>query len=86
MKEIFSFFDENKKLEMIKYNKYFQKQFEIDLEYYKKISGIYKINGINGYGKEYKLNANKLIFEGLYLNKRRNGKGKEYYENSDLKI
>ena len=35
----------------------------------------------NGNGKEYILNTNALLFEGEYLNGKRNGKGKEYYKN-----
>ena len=64
---------------MIKYNKYLQKQLDISIEYFKCISGIYKINGINGNGKEYKLNPYTLIFEGEYLNGKKNGNGKEYF-------
>ena len=41
---------------------------------------IYKINNnINGKRKEYEDGFGKLIFEGEYLNGKRNGKGKEYY-------
>ena len=32
----------------------------------------------NGIGKEYILVTNKVIFEGEYVNGKRNGKGKEY--------
>ena len=32
----------------------------------------------NGKGKEYNFNTGKLIFEGEYLNGKRNGKGKKY--------
>ena len=49
-----------------------------DIEDYKKISGKYKIIDKNGFGKEYELDTNILIFEGEYLNGKRNGKGKEY--------
>ena len=64
---------------MIKYNKFFQKLFGLNIEYYKKVSEKYKINGINGFGREYS-KYNSLLFEGEYLNGKRNGKGKEYYE------
>ena len=41
------------------------------------------MNGERKEGKEY--NSNKLIFEGEYLNGKRNGRGKEYdLFNSDL--
>ena len=36
--------------------------------------------------KIYKLNTNILLFEGEYLNGKRNGKGKEYFYNSELKF
>ena len=55
LKKILSFLDEKKKLIMIKYNKVFTKFLDITIEQYKKISGRLKINGINGYGKEYDL-------------------------------
>ena len=63
---------------MIIYNKKLQNIFGVNIENYKKISGKYKIIDNNGFGKEYKLDTNKLIFEGQYLNGKRNGKGKEY--------
>ena len=34
----------------------------------------------------FSLNTDILIFEGEYLNGKRNGKGKEYYENGKLKF
>ena len=76
--KIYSFLNGNKKLNIIKYNKYLQKKLYIDLEYFKLISGIYIDGERNGKGKEYFLDTNKLIFEGEYLNGKRNGKGKEY--------
>ena len=36
-------------------------------------------------GREYTLKANKLIFEGEYINKKRHGKRKEYYDDGKLK-
>jgi len=80
--KIFSFLDEKKKLKLIIYNKYLQKSLDINLENYKKVSGIYKIDGINGKGKEYAFNANRLIFYGEYLNGKRNGKWEEYYNSN----
>ena len=35
--------------------------------------------------KEFEITTDKLIFEGEYLNGKRNGKGKEYYDNGKLK-
>ena len=85
-RKIFSYLDEKKKLNILKYNKIFQKKFAINIGNYINKSGIYKINGINGQGKEYLINTNILIFEGEYLNKKKNGKGKEYYDNGCLKF
>ena len=87
MKKILSNLDEKKKLLFIKYNKHYHNLMNINIEYYKKISGKIKIGGINGYGKEYELNELKLRFEGYYKNGKRNGKGKEYDDdNKNLKV
>ena len=86
IKEVFSFLSKKQKLNMIIYNKNLQNIFGVNIEDYKKISGKYKIIDKNGFGKEYKLDTNRLIFEGEYLNRKRNGKGKEYYSNGKLKF
>ena len=76
----FSFIEEKIKLEITKYNKKLQKKLNINLINYKVFSGKYVIYGENGTAKEYNIFNNNLIFEGEYLNKKRNGKGKEYFE------
>ena len=81
---IFSFLDEKAKLNLIKYNKYFQKSLSIDIEYYKIISRRYIVKGRNGYAKEYLLNTNELIFEGQYKNNKRNGEGTEYHDGKKI--
>ena len=86
IKYIFSFLDDTKKLILINYNKHLQNKLNIDIEYYKVISGKYKIYENNGKGKEFILGINTLIFEGQYKTGKRNGKGKEYYENGNLKF
>jgi len=83
--KIFSFLELKTKLQIIKYNKFFQKLFGLNIEHYKKVSEKYKINGNNGFGREYS-KYNSLLFEGEYLNGKRNGKGKEYYEYGKLKF
>ena len=50
----------------------------IGFDYDRKGNIIYQYNNINGIGKEYNDNG-ELLFEGEYLNGKRNGKGKEYY-------
>ena len=42
LKNVFSFLSGNQKLNLIIYNIYLQKQFDINIENYKRISGIYK--------------------------------------------
>ena len=78
LKQIFSILDEKKKLSLIKYNKFYNKLFEINIEHYKSMSGRIKIGEKNGFGKEYELNKMTLVFKGYYLNGKKNGKGKEY--------
>ena len=86
LNEIFSFLNMKQKLNIIIYNKQLQKEQGIDIEDYKNISGKYKIDGIFGLGREYKIKTNELIFEGEYLNGKRNGNGKEYYDNEKIKF
>ena len=84
LKHIFSLIDEKNILKLIMYNKNYQEKFEINIENYKKKSKIYKIAEKNGKGKEFHSYNNKLIFEGEYLNGKRNGKGKEYFYDNVL--
>ena len=66
-KKILSLLYINKKLEIIRYNKKLQKRLNLDIEYFKNISG--KLQIINNWKiKEYNLYTYKLIFEGEYLN------------------
>ena len=83
LKKFFLNINDRRKLNIVLYNKKIQNKLNIniiDVRYY---SGKYKINGINGKGKEYTL-FDDLIFEGEYLNGKRNGKGKEYGSNKNL--
>jgi len=86
VEQILSFLKLEKILNLLIYNKYLQKYLDINIDNYKKISGIYKIREKNGKGKEYSYNCKKeeLIFEGEYLNGKKNGKGKEYNINGEL--
>ena len=52
--------------------------------YDKKGNVIYEIINGNGKGAEYDEYNRKLIFEGEYLNGKRNGKGKEYDKDGEL--
>ena len=78
IKFFFSFIKENKKLELVKYNKNLQKINDINLHNYKIFSGRYIIFEDNNNAKEYRVLDDILIFEGKYLKGKRNGKGKEF--------
>ena len=82
---IFSYLYENKKLELIKYNKKCQKILKIDINYYKEISGKFIEGERNGKVKEYD-DDHRLLFEGEYKDGKRHGKGKEYYEDGKLRF
>ena len=65
VKKVFSFLERKRKLNIIIYNKEFQKIILVDLKDYKKISKKYKIGDKNGKGKEYNYRG-ILLFEGEY--------------------
>ena len=75
---IFYFLDEKVKLQLIKYNKSFQKKLDIKIINYKFFSGKYIIYESHTKGKEYYGYFDKLIYEGEYLKGKKHGKGKEY--------
>ena len=81
---IFSFVDERIKLILIKYNKKLQNQIDISLINYINFSRKYIIKEENGKGKEYNGINNRLIYDGEFLNGKRNGFGKEYDINGCL--
>ena len=86
LKKIFSFVYLNKKLDIIINNKSLQNRFGYTIEDYKNASKRYKIIDVNGKVKEYLISSDILVFEGVYLNGKRNGKGKEYYSNGNIKF
>ena len=77
---LFSYITEKQKLKLIKYNINLQKTLDITLFNYKYFTGKYIIYDDNSKktGKEYLGPNDLLVFEGEYLNGKRNGKGKEY--------
>ena len=75
---IFYFLDEKVKLQLIKYNKSFQKKLDIKIINYKFFSGKYIIYESHTKGKEYYGYFDKLIYERKYLKGKKHGKGKEY--------
>ena len=84
IKLIFLNIKEKKKFELLRYNKSLQEVFNLDLISYIRNSNTYIIYESKGKGKEYDIFDDKLIYEGEYLNGKRNGKGKEFYKNGDL--
>ena len=70
---------EKKKLELFKYNKFFQNKIKINLTNYQHFSGKYIIYESKDIGKIYNGLNDTLIYEGGYVNGKRNGKGKEYH-------
>ena len=86
LKKIFGFTKKAKELKISINNKKLQNKLGIDIETYKKISNRYIVIELNGAGKVYLINPNKLIFEGNFLNRKKHGKGKEYYENGCIKF
>ena len=83
-KILFLHLDEGRKLKIIKYNKNLQKFLYINLINYKIFSNKYIIKNGEGNIKEYNYFNDKLIYEGEYLNGKRNGKGKEYDKEGNL--
>jgi len=86
VKNIFSFLPQKQILNMIMHNKFFQNLFSVNIKNYIKVSGKYRIIGKNGKGKVYLIKSKQLIFEGEYLNRKKDGKGKEYHNNGELKF
>ena len=67
-KILFFFVDEERKLNIIKYNKSLQKLLDINLINYKMFKGKYIIYESKTKAKEYKVYYDDLVFEGEYLN------------------
>ena len=77
IRNLFSKLKDNKKLELIKYNKNLQNTVNVNLIDYKTYKSKYIIYETKNKGKEYYYNG-ILVYEGEYLNCKRHGKGKEY--------
>ena len=75
---IFSYIDEKIKLKLVKNNKQIQNKLDITIYNYMFFNEKYFIFEKNGIMKEYNKYNDELIYEGEYLNGKRNGKGKEY--------
>ena len=75
---IFSFLTENDKLDLIRYNKILMNKLSININDYKKLSDSIISTDENGISKLHLLKNNLLLFEGKYINGKREGKGKSY--------
>ena len=79
-KKIFSFLKINIRFQVIIYNKSYQKKLDININDYIQVSGRYIVYA-NGKTIVMYRKGNFKLFEGEYLNGKKNGKGKEYYYN-----
>ena len=78
LKFVFSHLYKVIQLKLINYSKKLQKTLGISIIDYKINTNRYIIYESNNIAKEFDIYNDKLIFEGEYLNAKRNGKGKEY--------
>ncbi len=81
IKYLFSYIKDKNKLKLVRYNKNLQNNLSINIINYKLLSERYIIYETKEKGKEYDRYNDRLIYEGEYLNGKRNGKGKEYDQN-----
>ena len=87
IRKIFVLINPRYKLNLVLKNKVLQKILNINLTDIRRISGRYIIYESKIKGKEYDGMDDKLIYEGGYLNGKRNGKGKEYFKfNQEYKL
>ncbi len=84
MKTIFSFINLKKKLIIIKHNKILQNKISMNIEDYKKYTGLNIKKGRKDKIKIFSYPSNILLFNGKYLNGEKTGKVKEYNEDGVL--
>ena len=77
-KIVFSFIELKNVYRIVKYNKSLLNKLKINSLYFKLLSRKYLIYGNNRKVCEYSIYNDSLLFEGEYLNGKRNGKGKEF--------
>ena len=75
---VFSILKSTKTYNLVKYNKSLINKLNINPLYFKLLSRKYVIYGKNRIAREYNIYTDYLLYEGEYLNGKRNGKGKEY--------
>ena len=84
-KNIFSYIEKKKILQLIIYNKKYQNKFKYNLDYYKKSAGKEAIYGSNDIVKYYCIYSKRLLFEGICLRGKRIKYGREYYYDGELR-
>ena len=75
---------ERQKLKLARYNKKLQENTNRSLINYIIFSGRYIIFQYEGMGKEYDYRSGKLIYQGEFVQEKRQGKGKEYNSEGNL--
>ena len=78
MRKIFENIDDKSRLEIIKINKWLQKKVNVNILHYRIFSKKYIVFSSKFKGKEYDSLNNNILYEGEYLNGKKNGKGKEF--------
>ena len=82
--KLLSYVDKKRKLKIFKYNKHIQNLINVKLIDYRLMSNTFILFEKNEKkGRQFISKNNKLIYEGEFLNGKRNGKGKEYYDDTD---
>ena len=85
-KVVFQLLKERVQLQLIRYNKKLQNLININLFNYRALSSRYIIFEKNNKGKEYNGFDDTLIYDGEYLNGKKNGKGIEYYFDGSIEF
>ena len=84
-KNIFSYLEKKRILQLFMYNKKYQNIFKYNLDYYKKYAGKETIMERGDIVKCYCIHSRRLLFEGMYLRGKRIKYGREYYYDGELK-
>ena len=83
IKKIFSHLEYITKLKMVNFNKHLQNVLNIGINDYKFSSKKYKVTK-DGMSSIFLFERNILVYQGQFLNGKRNGPGKEYYNNGKI--
>ena len=83
LKMVLFHLEEVLKLELVKYNKSFQKKIDLSIKNYKEFTKRYIIYSSKTSGIEYNENG-KLLYKGNFLKGKRSGMGRDYNSNGAL--